>query len=201
MQEEKILSELSDNALLKQLEELSRTENQTTIGILLHLAEVERRELYVGLGYSSLFSYCTKKLFYSEPAANRRISCARVASRFPEVLKLLESREVSLSTLSVVAGIITEENKAQVLKAIRGKGRREADVVVSGYRPRETSIAERVRPVCVVKKSKTKQVVDGVCDLFAAGPKNAEKRRAFAGLSFIHKSPFPGIAEKNRCTR
>ena len=77
---------LTDAVLIKRLEELSANENQSTVAVLLHLAEVDRRKLYLPLGYSSLFAYCTSsagKLKYADTAALRRITCARAITSTP----------------------------------------------------------------------------------------------------------------------
>jgi hypothetical protein len=47
------------------------------------LAQVDRRRLYLGLDYSSLFAYCTQVLHLSEPAAYSRITAARAAAKWP----------------------------------------------------------------------------------------------------------------------
>lgn len=146
------IQKLSDAALLAQLEGLSSQETEATVEILLHLAEVEQRGLHVQEGYSSLFAYCTLgKLRYSEPAANRRIACARVVASYTEAIELLLSKEINLSTLSLVSGILSEENRADVIQGIRGKSRREVEEFVAGYRPQKQS-KERITPV-VVKRT------------------------------------------------
>ena len=57
-----IVTSLSDSALLGELERLSKEENETTVQVLLHLAEVEERKLYLSAGYATMFAYCTQKL-------------------------------------------------------------------------------------------------------------------------------------------
>jgi hypothetical protein len=131
------LRDLSDHALLAQLEAISVIENDATVDILLHLAEIERRELYVEQGYSSLFAYCTQgKLKYSEPAANRRISGARAVAKFPGLIVFLRNKELNLSTLSLVSGILSEENRTEVISNICGKSRRDVEEYLSCFRPR-----------------------------------------------------------------
>ena len=145
------LKALTDAALLAKVSALSSKENETTVELLLHLAEVDRRKLYLEQGYGSLYSYCVRGLRYSEPAANRRIACARVVLRFPGITKHLLTRELSLSTLSLVASILNEDNGAEVLDAIKGKSRREVELYVAGYRPRQRQPQEVVRPLVVAK--------------------------------------------------
>ncbi len=49
---------LSDRELLSRVKDLVSRERAVTLEILVHLIEVERRRLHVGLGYASMFEYC-----------------------------------------------------------------------------------------------------------------------------------------------
>jgi len=151
------ITSLSDSALLGELERLSGEENETTVQVLLHLAEVEERKLYVGAGYATMFAYCTEKLRYSEPAASRRLTCARAAKRFPEVIELLRKKELTLTTLSLVSGVLNEENYPEVIAGIKGRSRREVEEMLAGFNPRKHEVRERIKPVVV--KAKPKELV------------------------------------------
>ncbi len=140
--------QLSDQDLILQTESLTRDERACTIQILQHLNEIERRKLHLDLGYSSLFDYCVRKLKYSASAAGRRIAAARCVRRFAEVLHLLEARELSLSTLSLIEPILNEENGAFILERVRGASHREVERVVCEYRP-PLALRDRIRPVRV----------------------------------------------------
>jgi hypothetical protein len=147
----KDLSLISDEQLISDLEVLSIRENETTVEILLHLWEVEKRKLYLEVGFSSLFSYCVQgRLCYSEPAANRRICSARAVGQFPELVPLLLEKELTLSTLSLASGILSADNKEEVIAGIRGKTRRQVEEFLAGYRPRK-EIREMIKPVAVRK--------------------------------------------------
>lgn len=140
---------LTDSELLAVLKELSIKENQTTVEILFHLAELDKRRLYLEHGFSSLFAYCVSgPLKYSEGAAQRRIATARLIARYPELVELLLSRELSISTLSIVASIIDDDNKEEIITAVAGKSRREVDLFVAGFRPRKV-LREVIKPVAV----------------------------------------------------
>jgi hypothetical protein len=71
------ISGLSDRELLSRVKDLVSRERAVTLEILVHLIEVERRRLHLGLGYASMFDYCTRHLGYSSSAASRRIQAAR----------------------------------------------------------------------------------------------------------------------------
>ena len=66
------MADRSDHEVRRNLERLSRRERRTTIEILLHLVEVEKRKIHAKAGYRSLFDYCTRGLRY----LNLRIACA-----------------------------------------------------------------------------------------------------------------------------
>jgi 5-methylcytosine-specific restriction endonuclease McrA len=96
-----------------------------------------------------MFEYCTTGLGYSASAANRRIRTARCVAHFPEVLELLRTNEVNLSTVSQVAGILNPDNVAHILARIRGRTMREVEAVVAEQAPVDAKPRERVRTVVV----------------------------------------------------
>lgn len=144
-----ILTSLTDHELLSQLDKLTCREREITVEILRHLNEVERRKLHLKLGYSSLFVYCTEKLGYSESAAGRRIQAARCMRRFHRVEQMLEKNELSLSTVSLIASILTESNVDEVTLRVSRATRRDVEVLVANYKP-PVSLRDRVHPVRVV---------------------------------------------------
>ncbi len=142
------LRKLSNNELLFRMSLATRGERAMTIKILHHLNEIERRKLYLDQGCSSLFDYCTRRLKYSSSAAARRIHSARCIKRHSDVLEMLRDRDLSLSTISLIAPILDCNNKATILERVRGKSYREVEHVASEYRP-PVALRDRVRPVRV----------------------------------------------------
>ena len=140
---------LSDKELSKKLELLVKTERITSVEVLLHLAELDERRLYVEEGYASLYSYCTRKLRYSEPSANRRIASARAGRRYPELFSLIAAGQLSLTTTSLMAGILNDGNKDELIQKCCDKSRAEVEAILSSYHS-QTKTVERVRPVTVV---------------------------------------------------
>ena len=57
------LSRLSNRELSDSLLALVRHERVTSVQVLEHLIEVEKRSLHLSDGYSSLFAYCIGKLY------------------------------------------------------------------------------------------------------------------------------------------
>jgi len=106
---------LSDAALLERVKVLVANERKATACLIAHVAELDARRLYLGQGYSSLFTYCTQALHLSEYAAYGRIETARLVRRLPAILPLLEDGSLSLTTTSLLAPVLTEENHEEVL--------------------------------------------------------------------------------------
>ena len=86
----KALGSISDRRLLSRIRRLSDRERETVLSILVHLVEIDRRQLYVPLGFSSLYKFCVKQLGYCEATAARRVAVARCISRPPLAYRALE---------------------------------------------------------------------------------------------------------------
>ncbi|MDD3642947.1 MAG: HNH endonuclease signature motif containing protein [Candidatus Krumholzibacteria bacterium] len=186
------LRSLSDQELLRSLCRLRERERKTLLKILIYLREIDRRRLYLPLGYPSLFEFCLRRLGYCEPQAGKRIAVARCIGEFPGVYELLASGKTTFTAAAMIARIITGENAQELLSQIQGKTVREVEGIVSRYRPGR-AIRERVRPVWVrtelrVPLPPTGRAAPGVADLPAGGA-----GRALAKRSTLHveseKSP------------
>ena len=144
----KALKSVSDSRLLSRTRKLSERERETVLSILVHLIEIDRRRLYLPLGYSSLFDLCQKELKYSESVAGRRIAVVRCIRRFPRAYRALSSGKVNMTNLARIAGIMTDENEKELLRSIVGATNKQVDHLVGRHRPRSV-IRDTVKPVYV----------------------------------------------------
>jgi 5-methylcytosine-specific restriction endonuclease McrA len=141
-------SSLSDRELLTETRRVAETERHTTATLVSLLAEVDARRLYLGEGYSSLFTYCTQALHFSEQAAYGRITAARAARRFPTILTLLFEGAISLTTVGLLAPHLTDDNHERVLDAARHKSKRDVERIVAALQPQPDILASvRALPV------------------------------------------------------
>jgi hypothetical protein len=143
------LAQLSDRDLLDQLGQAADNERGATARLIVLLQEVEARRLYLALGYSSLYTYCTRVLHLSESAAYRRIEVARLARRFPIVLELLESGSVTLEVLHVLNPHLTTANHGALLEQAQHRSRSDVEHMVATLCPRDdvpTAIAQLATP-------------------------------------------------------
>ena len=142
------LASLSDRELIVETQRLADRERHATADVIAALMEFDERRLYLGEGCSSLFTYCTSVLRFSEHAAYGRIEAARAARRFPMILDMLANGELTLTAVNLLSAQLTLENHAEVLEAARYKSKREVEVLLSALRPRpDVPTAVRKVPV------------------------------------------------------
>jgi len=81
MSERYRLVALGNDELVAALCTLVRRENDLLSDLLAHLAELDERRLYLGLGFASMFAYCTEGLGLCKSSAHRRGSRVSSVSR------------------------------------------------------------------------------------------------------------------------
>ncbi len=135
------LSKISNDALAEKLSLAVREERRLTVEVLHLLREVERRELFARLGFSSLFSFCVDHLKYSESAAQRRIVAMRALRELPELEEKIETGKLSLSVLAMTESSLKQNAKREnrkvsiderrtVLAAVEDLSRRKAELAL-----------------------------------------------------------------------
>ncbi len=154
---------LSDHALLAQVQDLAQREREATVTLIVHLAELDGRRLYLAEGYSSLFKYCTEVLHLSEHSTYNRIEAARALRRFPVLLEHLAAGELTLFAVRLLAPHLTPENHLDVLALARHKGKREIEELVARLRP-QPQVPDMVRKLPVRMPPSTVPPSSGVPD-------------------------------------
>ncbi len=160
------LHQLSNDSLITDLKDLVTQEREMLLEILQYLKEVENRQLYLKMGYPSLFAFLTESLGYSEGAAQRRIQAMRLMKELPEVGPKIESGEISLSVASQVQGFIQREDKKrktektpllkpteklQLLNQLEGTSSRECERQLVKISPEAAMPTEKTKPLSETK--------------------------------------------------
>lgn len=107
----KNLKIVSNQDLDNRLQSLVKNEREILSEILIHIAEADRRRLYLEYAYSSLFEYLTKHLGYSAGSAQRRIDSARLSKELPGLVQSLEKGELNLSQISLLQKAVRQVEK------------------------------------------------------------------------------------------
>jgi 5-methylcytosine-specific restriction endonuclease McrA len=135
------LTALGDRELVDEVTRRAARERHATGELLRALIEFDRRQLYLGEGFSSLFAYCTQALHYSEHAAFNRIEVARAAARWPQLLTCIEDGSLHLAGARLLAPHLTEENIEQTLAEARHRSKREIEEVAARLAQRAILVA------------------------------------------------------------
>lgn len=153
------LRNLSGAELHKSTHHVVARERESTVLVLKHFAEVERRKFYCDLKYGSLFDYAVREFGYSNGAAARRIKSMRAMLEMPEIEAKIESGALSLTNVSQAQSffydikkteperVVTKEEKKELLDKLENKSSREAEKILLEIRPPEALPRERERLV------------------------------------------------------
>lgn len=126
---------ISNEALLTEMQRLVASEQQATARLVACLAELDRRRLYLALGFTSLFKYCADALRLSEDATFARIEVARAARRFPCLVEHLAAGDLTLTAIRLLAPHLTHENHHTLIAEARHKGMKEVQHVIARHNP------------------------------------------------------------------
>ncbi|HKO52386.1 MAG TPA: HNH endonuclease signature motif containing protein [Polyangiaceae bacterium] len=130
------LRSLSDNDLLAGLARVVERRNQITAEFLAHLAELDERQLFLDLGFSSLFEYCVEALGLCESTAGRHIAAARVCRNHPQVFGLVASGALHASGLSLLRKHLTRENARELFELCQRMSARKVEELLAARFPR-----------------------------------------------------------------
>jgi hypothetical protein len=129
------LAHLSDQELLTHTRRLVGKSNQLFAALLVHLAEVETRGLHRKRLCASLYTYCIYELRFSEDAAARRSSAARLVKQFPILFDAIASGELHLTGLLMLGPHLTPENHVEVLGRAKFRTKKEIAKLVRELNP------------------------------------------------------------------
>jgi len=132
------LKSLSDEALDQRLLFWIKKEKEALGAVLLHIAEVERRRLYLQMAFPSMFAYLTERMGYEGGSAQRRLDAARLSLEVPNLLESLDRGEVTLSQVSLLQKSLracskktSREQKTQFIEDLKHKSVKETQVLVA----------------------------------------------------------------------
>ena len=129
---------LAVDVLARRLAELVGEEREALVAFLLHLEEFDRRRAWAEAGYDSLWNYCLSVLHLREGPAGRRIAAMRVLRQFPKLEGALGDGRLCLSTVTLVAPLLTNENLDDLVARAAYRTKAEVEHLVASLQPRAT---------------------------------------------------------------
>ncbi len=180
------LDSLSNEQLLARLPVLCSEERRATAEVIVYLAEVERRKLYLQEACSSLFAFCVERLGYSEQAALKRMRVARLYLELPQILDELKGGAIHLTGLFLLSGHLTGDNAESLLAEARGKTRRQLELVIARWFPRPDVLAS-ITPLGV---ESTRPGIPGIGAIATAVTRNGAPTDAADGVTYPGTSDY-----------
>jgi 5-methylcytosine-specific restriction endonuclease McrA len=135
---------LSEQELLDHFVRLVDRDRRTCADLLVTIAEIDERKIWAKHGCSSMFTFCMERFHMSEQVTAKRIWAARTARQFPAILPMVESGELHLGAIYLLASHLTPENHARVLERAKHKSSREVERLVAELAPR-ADVPSRIR--------------------------------------------------------
>lgn len=196
------LSHLADHVLLQALRALVVRDRANTVELLVHLAEVDERRLFLPAGQPSMYHYCIHVLHLSESAAFKRIRSARAARKHPELYEALADGRLHLSAVTLIAKYLTPSNARSLIEAASHRSKAELELLKATLEPRRdvattlTPVATAADPVIAQPLSPGPVGNIGV----SANSRNAETNALHVPdiEAPLHQSPHPTPAPHHR---
>jgi hypothetical protein len=135
------LARIPSPELLERVRKLVQRGNAVEAELLVHLGEVDARQLYLEEGCSSMFTYCCRVLHFAEGVAYKRIQAARAARRHPQVLDALRCGDLHLTAVGLLAPKLTEINCPELIRAARHLGADEIKRMLADREPKPSAPA------------------------------------------------------------
>ncbi len=151
------LQHLSDEKLDQQTLASVTAETDSTLRVLHHLREVDKRRLFSKLKFKSLLDYAEKRLGYPYDQAWRRIEAMRLLREMPEIENKIADGTLNLTNIGYAQAAfkseakkeapLCREQKLKFLSQIENKSTRATQKLVAEKFGSEVLIRETVKPV------------------------------------------------------
>ena len=129
------LSTLSDDDLIDTVSTIAAAERVATASLILHLTELEARNLHLAQGFKSLFGYCRHVLHCSEHEAYNRMHAVHAARRFPVILPMLADGLLHLTAVRFLSPCLKDEDHLALLGSAIHKSKREIMKMLAAWFP------------------------------------------------------------------
>src|SRR6188768_660465 len=172
-QHEYRLKSFADDELLAGLSSIVGRRNQITAEFLAYLAELDERQIFLDLGFASLFEYCVERLGLCESTAGRHIAAARVCRHHPQVFARVASGALHASALSLLRKHLTAENAEALFDLCEHRSMRKIEELLATRFPRPDvrdlvrRLPAQARPTLDAERGSEQRPTEPPCEMTA----------------------------------
>lgn len=190
------VQKLSNDHLIEELKRLKSREDALLVDVLEHILEFDRRQLYLPLGFPSLYSYLTQVLRYSNGEAYRRIEAARLMRSVPEARREVASGRLNLTTMTEVRTAIKTKEKLTG-KTLMLNERRDFVRSVLGCTKEEAqrNLAEKIPELASIFEERRREHRDGSLEVTLLFQLAQRQRLERARDILASLGPMPKMAD------
>ncbi len=181
---------LDNTALIAEIRQAAKNEQDLTLQVIELIAEINRRKIFLKLGFSSLFDFVTKDLGYEPSSAMRRIQAARAISEIPELKEKIADKSLSLSVVSQGQNFLNKKasdsgkkisiaEKTELFKKLENKSTREA----------EKELFKLAPELCLKSKEQEKVLSENLIELRFVIDKETKEKMDELKLWMSHQNP------------
>ena len=132
----RMFSHVANQALERRFDEEIARHCVNTATLIVLIAEIDLRRLYLPAGYPSMCAYCVQKMRLPREAALKRIHAARAAREYEAILDALAEGRLHLTAVQLLAPRLTPENADELLAAATHKTKDEIQQMLAARFPR-----------------------------------------------------------------
>jgi len=193
---EQNLRQISNEQLVANLRILKTKEDTVLLEVLEHIHELERRQLYLKLGFPSLFSYLTQSLSYSESEAYRRVESARLMGSLPEIKSDIAAGRLTVTNMTEVRSAMRARKKASGRPVSKEERRQFVNAVLDcSKKEAQRNLAERVPEITANFEERRREHRDGSLELTVLLLPPQRQRLERARDLLAHKGPLYKAAD------
>ena len=185
------LDSVTNENLIANLKLLKSREDSVLLEVLEHVLEIEKRQLFLSLGFPSLYAYMTQELGYSDGEAYRRIESARLMGGLPEIKEEIAAGRLNVTNMSEVRSAIKAKQKI-FGKTVSKHERRELVSAVLGCSKKEAqkNLAEKIPELSQGFEERQRIHGDGSLELTLLLLPDQRRRLERARDLLAHKGPL-----------
>jgi hypothetical protein len=154
------LQHITDGELVERIAAFNRSEREAAAALVAHLAELERRDLHLALGFRSLYGYCRAVLRLSEHESYSRMEAAHAVRRFPVIVAMVAEGLLHLTAVRLLAPLLGDENHLALLGGAIHKSKVEVKELLAAWFPKpdvRTSIRRVAAPAAAAADAATRE--------------------------------------------
>lgn len=164
------VTRFGNDFLRSDLKAWNTRERSATAGLLIRIAEFDRRRLYREDGFDSMVAWCITELNMGDYTAYAYVRAARTARRFPAILPMLAQARLNVTAVRLLRRHLTTGNARELLELAAGQSKSAIASLLARRYPRSESLPLVVRSIATTEPIGQELSLDSIPDIRPGEP-------------------------------